>query len=107
MFRHLESRVARALVQLAESLSLHGVRSRSVELHVSQRELGNMAGGSRESVNKQLQVWYSQGLIDLSKCSIIIRDIEAIRRLIDKGVRSAELGSATPLCEGFVVKGPS
>jgi len=107
MFRHLESRVARALVQLAESLSLHGVRSRSVELHVSQRELGNMAGGSRESVNKQLQIWYSQGLIDLSKCSIIIRDIEAIRRLIDKGVRSAELGSATPLCEGFVVKGPS
>jgi CRP/FNR family transcriptional regulator, cyclic AMP receptor protein len=107
MFRHLESRVARALVQLAESLSLHGVRSRSVELHVSQRELGNMAGGSRESVNKQLQIWYRQGLIDLSKCSIIIRDIEAIRRLIDKGVRSAELGSATPLCEGFVVKGPS
>jgi hypothetical protein len=43
-------------------------------------------------VNKQLQIWNRQGLIDLSKCSIIIHDIEAIRRLIDNGVRSAELG---------------
>jgi CRP/FNR family transcriptional regulator, cyclic AMP receptor protein len=83
MFRHLESRVAKALVQLAESNSLHfGVRSPSVELHVPQRELGNMAGGSRESVNKQLQIWCHQGLIKLSKGSIMIPDIEAIRSLI-------------------------
>jgi CRP/FNR family cyclic AMP-dependent transcriptional regulator len=82
MFRHLESRVAKALVQLAESVGLHGVRSPSVELHVSQRELGNMAGGSRESVNKYLQTWHRQGLIDLGKASIMIRDVEAIKRLI-------------------------
>ena len=83
MFRHLESRVAKAVVQLAENTSLHfGVRSPSVELHVPQRELGNMAGGCRESVNKQLQIWCRQGLIELSKGSIMIRDIEAIRRLI-------------------------
>jgi CRP-like cAMP-binding protein len=82
MFRHLESRVAKALVQLAESAGLHAVRNPSVELHVSQRELGNMAGGSRESVNKHLQIWHRQGLIDLSKGSILIREIEAIKRLI-------------------------
>jgi CRP-like cAMP-binding protein len=82
MFRHLESRVAKALLQLAESVGLHGVQSGSVELHVSQRELGNMAGGSRESVNKILQHWHRQGLIDLGKSSVLIRDIEALRRLI-------------------------
>jgi CRP-like cAMP-binding protein len=81
LFRHLESRVAKALVHLAESVGLHGVRGPSVEIHVCQRELGNMAGGSRESVNKHLQIWHRQGLIDLSKGSIIIRDVEAIRRL--------------------------
>jgi len=53
-----------------------------VELHVSQRELGNMAGGSRESVNKILQNWHRQGLIDLGKASVLIRDLEALRRLI-------------------------
>src|SRR5690349_21672881 len=82
MFRHLESRVAKALLQLAESAGLHGLQSKTVELHVSQRELGNMAGGSRESVNKILQNQHRQGLIGLGKASVLIRDLEALRRLI-------------------------
>jgi CRP/FNR family transcriptional regulator, cyclic AMP receptor protein len=82
MFRHLESRVAKALLQLAESVGLHRLQSASVELHVSQRELGNMAGCSRESVNKILQNRHRQGLIDLGKASVLIRDLEALRRLI-------------------------
>jgi len=82
MFRHLESRVAKALLQLAESVGLHGLQGASVELHVSQRELGNMAGGSRESVNKILQNRHRQGLINLGKASVLIRDLEALRRLI-------------------------
>jgi CRP-like cAMP-binding protein len=82
MFRHLESRVAKALLQLVERVGLRGLHSPSVELHLSQREIGNMAGGSRESVNKILQNWHRRGLIDLSKGSIMIRDIKAIERLI-------------------------
>ena len=82
MFRHLELRLAKALLHLAESVGLHGPQSTSVELHLSQRELGNMAGGSRESVNKILQNWHRRGLIDLGKASVFIRDIEALRRLI-------------------------
>ena len=81
LFRHLESRVAKALLHLAESASLHGVPGSSVELHVSQRELGNIAGGSRESVNKILQSWHKADLISLGKGSIVIRDIAAIERL--------------------------
>ena len=82
MFRHLESRLAKRLLHLAESVGLHGMQSTSVELHVSQRELGNMAGGSRESVNKILQNWHRRGQIDLGKASVLIRDIETLRRLI-------------------------
>jgi CRP/FNR family transcriptional regulator, cyclic AMP receptor protein len=82
MFRHLESRLAKALLHLAESGAMHAPQSTSVELHLSQRELGNMAGGSRESVNKILQNWHRRGLIDLGKASVLIRDVEALRRLI-------------------------
>ena len=82
IFRNLESRVAKALVQLAEGVGLRGVHSPSVELHLSQRELGNMAGGSRESINKHLQIWHRQRLIDLSKGSIMVLDLEAIKRLM-------------------------
>jgi CRP/FNR family transcriptional regulator, cyclic AMP receptor protein len=81
-FRHLESRMAKWLLHLAENADLHGIRSQSLDLHLSQRELGNMAGGSRESVNKYLQNWHRAGLIDLAKGSIIIRDREAMERLI-------------------------
>jgi CRP-like cAMP-binding protein len=81
-FRNLESRVAKALVQLAESVGLRGIHSPSVKLHLSQRELGNMAGGSRESINKHLQIWHRQGLIHLSKGSIMVLDLEAIKRLV-------------------------
>jgi len=82
MFRHLESRLAKALLQLAERAGPHGLQSTSVELHVSQRELGSMAGGSRESVNKILQNWHRQGMIDLGKASVLIRDIGAISLLV-------------------------
>ena len=85
MFRHLESRVAKALLQLVESAGLHAVGAPSVELHVSQRELGGMAGGSRESVNKILQIWHRQGLIDLGKGSIVIRNLDAIERIARLG----------------------
>jgi CRP/FNR family transcriptional regulator, cyclic AMP receptor protein len=82
LFRHLESRVAKALLLLAESATLHGVPGSPVELHVSQRELGNIAGGSRESVNKILQSWHKVGWIELGKGTILIRDLNAIARLV-------------------------
>jgi CRP/FNR family transcriptional regulator, cyclic AMP receptor protein len=81
LFRHLESRIAKQLLHLAESASLHGVQGLAVDLHLSQRELGNFAGCSRESVNKTLQTWHRAGIITLSKGSIVINDIAAIRRL--------------------------
>jgi len=82
LFRHLDSRIAKALLQLAESTGLHGVSSPTVDIRVSQQDLANMAGGSRESVNKHLQVLHRRGLIDLGKGSIMIRDVDAIERLI-------------------------
>jgi CRP/FNR family cyclic AMP-dependent transcriptional regulator len=78
LFRDLQSRIAKALLHLAESTRLNGVSASSVGLHVSQRELGNIAGGSRESVNKHLQAWHKAGWIDLGKGTIVIRNLTAI-----------------------------
>jgi CRP-like cAMP-binding protein len=82
MFRHLESRLAKALLHLATAAGLQSSPGSSVELRVSQRELGSMAGGSRESVNKLLWQWQKQGVIDLGKGSIVIHDIAALDRMI-------------------------
>ena len=82
LFRHLESRLAKALLHLFESASMHSINGSSNDLHLSQRELGNIAGGSRESVNKTLQSWHRAGLIRLGKSSIVILDLAAIERLV-------------------------
>jgi CRP-like cAMP-binding protein len=81
LFRHLESRLAKALLHLTESAGMHGMNGSAIDLHLSQRELGAHAGGSRESVNKHLQSWHRAGLIRLGKSSIVIRDLAAIERL--------------------------
>jgi CRP/FNR family transcriptional regulator, cyclic AMP receptor protein len=82
LFRHLESRIAKALLHLAEGAGRNDDGGRSIDLHLSQRELGNIAGGSRESVNKHLQIWHKEGFIRLSKGSIVIRDMAALERLV-------------------------
>ncbi len=82
LFRHLEGRIAKALLQLSERTGRPEVEGRLLELHLSQSELGNIVGSSRESVNKQLQAWQRAGFIDLAKGSIVIRDPAALERLI-------------------------
>jgi CRP-like cAMP-binding protein len=82
LFRDLESRVAKALLQLAERPGQPCLPGGSVDLHLSQRELGNIVGSSRESVNKTLQTLQRKGLVDLAKGAIVIRDAAAIEQLV-------------------------
>jgi CRP/FNR family cyclic AMP-dependent transcriptional regulator len=78
-FGHLDSRVARALVRLAHSAAPAGANSAS--LRISQQELANLVGATRERVNKQLHVWQSAGTLRLGKRLIVIPDIAAIAAL--------------------------
>jgi CRP-like cAMP-binding protein len=82
LFRHLEGRIAKALLQLSEQTGRPEIEGRMLELHLSQSELGNIVGASRESVNKQLQAWHRAGFIDLAKGAILIRDPAALEELI-------------------------
>jgi CRP/FNR family cyclic AMP-dependent transcriptional regulator len=82
-FLELEARLAKALLRLAEENggggSGGGVRhDRPVGLKISQRALGEIVGGSRESVNKHLQDWKRAGIIAIEKGSIVIRDPDAL-----------------------------
>jgi CRP/FNR family transcriptional regulator, cyclic AMP receptor protein len=82
LFRHLEWRIAKALLQLAETSGRRDPDGLSIDLHLSQRELANLVGGSRESVNKHLQILHRRGLIDLRKGSIVIRDLRGLEDMI-------------------------
>lgn len=72
-FLSLEQRLARRLIGLVEDYGN--------EIAVSQEELGNFVGATRESVNRQLQVWKRAGLLALGRGRIEVRDVEKLEAL--------------------------
>lgn len=48
---------------------------------MSQREIGNLIGLSRESTNRHLRAWHRTGLIEIQAGAVVIRDREALLHL--------------------------
>src|SRR6516164_2831323 len=55
----------------------------SSKIQFNQRELANMVGGSRESVNKCLRNWQRTGLVRISEGAIVITDRRALEDIAD------------------------
>jgi len=70
------TRLAQTMVALADRLD---VRDGSVELPVSQRELAESCGASREAVTKALSTFRARGWIETGRRSIKVLDLEAVR----------------------------
>jgi CRP/FNR family cyclic AMP-dependent transcriptional regulator len=82
-FLDLEARIAKVLIRLAEENDRGQSGTAPVGVKISQRALGELVGGSRESVNKHLQDWKRSGIIAIEKGSIVIHDVEALAELLD------------------------
>jgi CRP/FNR family transcriptional regulator, cyclic AMP receptor protein len=80
-FLDLAARIAKVLVRLAEENGEGRSPARPVGVKISQRALGELVGGSRESVNKHLQDWKRSGIIAIEKGTIVINDLEALAAL--------------------------
>jgi len=76
-FLDLETRIAKTLLRLAEEQN-GGHVGAAAGVRISQRALGEIVGGSRESVNKHLQYWKRAGIIAIGKGAISIRDTAAL-----------------------------
>ena len=78
VFLDLAARIAKTLLRFAEvdGVPQSGAR---VVLGMSQRELGNLVGASREKVNRRLQAWRRAGIITIESGTIFIRDPAALR----------------------------
>ena len=78
LFLDVEARIAKALLRLMQNRNATPKPGARVVLRISQRDLGNLVGVSRESVNKQLQAWRRSGIIDLENGAIVIRNAAAL-----------------------------
>ena len=45
------------------------------EVHISQEQLGIFVGAARESVNRQLQRWRKDGILDLQRGRILLQNM--------------------------------
>jgi CRP/FNR family transcriptional regulator len=81
VFLDLPHRLAKHLITLTNAQS-DGATARRPRLQVTQAELASMLGVSRESVNKQLNLFARDGWITLSRGAVIIDDSEALRTFV-------------------------
>lgn len=77
-FHHLPSRLARLLLDLGQRHGKPAPNGVEIGLRLSQEELGNLVGASRESVNKQLRAWADAGLLEYRQGAIVIRKVDAL-----------------------------
>ncbi len=80
-FRNLPSRLAKRILALAERYGQQTTAGIRINLRLSQRDLGNMVGVSRESINKQLRGWEDRNLIGLDQGCIVIKNTTELKYL--------------------------
>ncbi len=84
LFMELPARLAKRLLILAQSHGEPGDgTTMRIEFPLSQQELANMAGVSREAVNKLLRAWQSEGLIAHDHGHVTILDEARLKRLVE------------------------
>lgn len=78
MFLEAESRLARCLVRLSRAFGKPDGQGTRIDIKLSQQQLGNLIGLSRESVNKYLGEWQRDGVIEMANGFITLRDPAAL-----------------------------
>lgn len=83
VFLNLGPRLAKRLLALAATFGKKTSKGLSVDLPLCQHDLGAMVGASRESINKQLRIWESRGIVSLQQGYLILDDPKYLRRLFE------------------------
>jgi CRP/FNR family transcriptional regulator, cyclic AMP receptor protein len=78
VFLNLPARLAKTLLRMVEDTA-------AMRIALSQRELGNIVGATRESINKCLREWQRNGVVRIEESEIIITKKTLLKALADHG----------------------
>jgi CRP/FNR family cyclic AMP-dependent transcriptional regulator len=81
-FLNVATRLAKKLIELAESSGFREEAGGPIKLNITQKDLAGMIGATRESVNKELRSLREKNLIGFSGNTIVIDDLEALKQRI-------------------------
>ena len=86
IFLDLQARLAKLLLQLSRQSSAPAQNNKGNKIRITQREIGQMIGVSRESANKQLRDWQRRKWLKLERGGVVILTPDALDDLIAKSV---------------------
>jgi CRP/FNR family transcriptional regulator, cyclic AMP receptor protein len=86
ILQDLPGRLAATLLGLIEKRNLDP-EGRTIA--VTQQEISEMVGMTRESINKQLRAWAARGWVRLEHGAIVVLDVDALRELSESGSAAA------------------
>jgi len=81
----LPIRLAKALLRMSSLEPVASVGRNNATIQLSQRELGNLVGAARESVNKCLREWQRAGIVRIENSLITIADRATLEELAEQG----------------------
>jgi CRP/FNR family cyclic AMP-dependent transcriptional regulator len=81
LLRDAPSRLARGLLRLASTFGKPDGSGVRLDIKLSQQQIGNLIGMSRESINKHIVDWSRTGYLDVKNGFITIIDQEALEDL--------------------------
>jgi CRP/FNR family transcriptional regulator, cyclic AMP receptor protein len=80
VFTDVPGRVAKALLDLSERFGVQTPEGMQVNHDLTQEELAQLVGASRETVNKALADFAARGWIQLAAKSVLIADTDRLRK---------------------------
>jgi CRP/FNR family transcriptional regulator, cyclic AMP receptor protein len=80
VFTDVPGRVAKALLDLAERFGVQTPEGLQVNHDLTQEELAQLVGASRETVNKALADFTARGWIQLAAKSVLVTDTDRLRK---------------------------
>jgi CRP/FNR family cyclic AMP-dependent transcriptional regulator len=82
ILQNLPGRLASALIRLTEK---HKQEPKGRAIAVTQQEISEMVGMTRESINKQLRAWAARDWVRLEHGAIVVLNVEMLRELAEAG----------------------
>ncbi len=83
ILQDLPGRLASALLGLTEKRKLEPAASQTIA--ITQQEISEMVGMTRESINKQLRAWAARNWVRLEHGAIVVLDAVSLRELAEAG----------------------
>jgi CRP-like cAMP-binding protein len=87
ILQNLPGRLASALLRLTEK---HKLAPAGRTIAITQQEISEMVGMTRESINKQLRAWAARNWVRLEHGAIVVLNAEMLRELAEAGSGSED-----------------